>query len=146
MSGETARKIVTLSAQGRRRSRSAVNSPARAPTTVGRQFYGRSARRADAPESARGVCGGVPVDTQRTYSMRSERPRTARRLPGGALRTSVAASDLASRGAHAERLAAFDARYNQLTRLLNRPGFCGDSEPTKGWSHASTKEVSERVP
>jgi hypothetical protein len=28
---------------------------------------------------------------------------------------------------------------------LNRPGFCGDSEPTEGWSHASTEEVSERV-
>ena len=25
---------------------------------------------------------------------------------------------------------------------LNHPGFCGDSEPTKGWSHASTEEVS----
>jgi hypothetical protein len=28
---------------------------------------------------------------------------------------------------------------------LNRPGNCGDSEPTKGWSHASTEEVPERV-
>jgi hypothetical protein len=33
---------------------------------------------------------------------------------------------------------SLDAGY---TRDLNRPGIDGDSEPTKGWSHASTKEV-----
>jgi type II secretory pathway predicted ATPase ExeA len=28
------------------------------------------------------------------------------------------------------------------SRGLNHPGFCGDSELTRGWSHASTTEVS----
>ena len=29
-----------------------------------------------------------------------------------------------------------------MPKTLNRPGIDGDSEPTKGWSHASTEEVS----
>ena len=55
--------------------------------------------------------------------------------------------DHCGRRRHHPRRVAWHLAAGHVRRLalLNRPGFCGDSEPTEGWSHASTEEVSRRV-
>jgi hypothetical protein len=73
-----------------------------------------------------------------TGQHRPPRPRPGR----GRHRTSVfdpGFALLAVKGADAVVSAAGP---NFTTRHMNRPGIDGDSEPTKGWSHVSTEEIS----